>query len=449
MKIAVHWFRCDLRLGDNTALHAAATQCDTVVPLFIFDPAILQADAVSANQVAFMIECLRTLERDIVRAGGKLVFRHGKVLEEMRGVLRASGAHALYYNRDYEPYARKRDAAVEKLARNLAVEVHSFKDNVIHEADEITKPDGGSYGVFTPYRRKWQAAPKPAILPAVRKFRPAKLKLFAGFPLPTARALGFTTDITLPPAGEKAAQTRLDEFLSGDVLHYATERNFPGRSSGSRLSPHLRLGTLSARTVWAATEKAGNHHPEGRSTTDTFVSEIIWRDFYKHILWLHPHVTRGCYKPKFDSLRWENDQQKFAAWCEGRTGFPLVDAGMRQLNTTGWMHNRMRMVTANFLCKDLLVSWQWGDRYFMQKLIDADVAANNGGWQWCAGTGTDAQPWFRIFNPTAQAEKFDPEGRYIHRYVPEVETPDYPPPIVDHSQQRLKTLALFRAISAQ
>jgi deoxyribodipyrimidine photo-lyase len=446
MKVAVHWFRCDLRLYDNTALHAAISDADAVVPVFIFDPRILEASEVSANQVGFMLECLHALEKNIAAAGGKLIFRHGPVLEEMREVLRESGAHALYYNRDYEPYARERDAGVEKLVRTLDVEVHSYKDNVIHEHDEVLKADGDPYGVFTPYSRVWRMKAKPALLRTV-KFKGSRgLKVPKSMPLPTAKKLGFEVEIKLPPAGERAALDRLKEFTGGDLLRYADQRNLPALSATSQLSPHLRLGTLSPRSVFVAAEKAGQAHPDARRSIDTFTGELIWRDFYKQILWHHPHVAQGCFRPQYDALKWENDEKLFAAWREGRTGYPLVDAGMRQLNTTGWMHNRVRMVVAMFLAKDLHISWQWGEKYFMQKLLDADLAANNGGWQWSAGTGTDAQPWFRIFNPLSQAKKFDPEGHYIHRFVEEIDTLKYPAPIVDHARQRVKTLALFRAV---
>jgi deoxyribodipyrimidine photo-lyase len=266
-------------------------------------------------------------------------------------------------------------------------------------------------------------------------------------PLPSAKEFGFSIDITLPPAGERAARDRLKEFASGDLLRYAESRDYPAREATSSLSPHLRLGTISPRTLFTAAEKAGHSHPDAKRSTDTFVNELIWRDFYRQILWHFPHVATACFRPQYDALKWENDEKLFAAWCEGRTGYPLVDAGMRQLNTTGWMHNRVRMVVATFLTKDLLVSWQWGERYFMNKLLDADLASNNGGWQWSAGTGTDAQPWFRIFNPVAQAQKFDPEGHYIRRYVPEADTLAYPAPIVNHARQRLKILALFRNVT--
>jgi deoxyribodipyrimidine photo-lyase len=446
MKIAVHWFRCDLRLKDNTALHAAAAATNAVIPLFIFDPKILKSDDVSANQVGFMLECLGSLEKDLAVVGGRLIFRQGPVHEQMREVLRESGAHALYYNRDYEPYARERDAAVEKLAQSLGVEVHSFKDNVIHEHDEVLKADGDPYGVFTPYSRVWRTREKPVVLPAVKFAPPRGLAYPPSSGLPSLKKLGFAIDIKLPEAGERAALDRLKKFTNKDLFHYADQRDIPTLGATSHLSPDLRLGTISPRTVLSAAERAGKAQPKAKSSIDTFTGELIWRDFYKQILWHHPQVAKGCFRPKYDKLKWENNERLFQAWCDGRTGYPLVDAGMRQMNETGWMHNRVRMVTAAFLTKDLHVSWQWGEKVFMQKLLDADLAANNGGWQWSAGTGTDAQPWFRIFNPLSQAKKFDPEGRYIHRYVKEIDTRAYPAPIVDHARQRIKTLALFRAL---
>ncbi len=444
MKVALHWFRCDLRLSDNTALSLAVAQADAVIPVFIFDPVVLTAPETGAPIVAFMLECLASLEKNIEAAGGRLIFRYGDIETEMSKVLRETDATALYYNRDYEPYARKRDATVEKLARSLGVEVHSAKDGVVHEPEEIVKADGKPYLVFTPFSRAWKLLPKPPVLPVVKFRRPSGLKEPKSLPLPTLEALGFSTELTLPPAGEKAARDRLRQFAFGAALRYASRRNFPAEDSTSRFSPHLRLGTLSPRTVLASVEAVARQNLPARKEIETFVNELIWREFYRHILWHFPQVADSCFKPQYNDLKWENDDRRFAAWCEGRTGYPIVDAGMRQLNTTGWMHNRVRMIVATFLTKDLLVSWQWGERYFMRKLIDADLASNNGGWQWSAGTGTDAQPYFRIFNPTSQALKFDPEGRYIRSYVPEADTLAYPAPIVDHAVQRLKALALFK-----
>ena len=444
MKVAIHWFRADLRISDNTALQAATSGADVVVPVFIFDPRILKAPDTGAPIVGFMLECLRSLEMNIEAAGGKLILRHGPVEEEMRHVWRETSANALYFNRDYEPGARMRDTSMQKLAESMGLEVHSFKDGVIQEPSEVLKENGEPYRVFTPYARSWRLGAKKEVLPAVKFKRPAGFKEPASIVLPTAEELGFKVEIPLPPAGERAARDRLKEFSTCHMLTYARGRDFPAHDGTSRLSPHLRLGTLSPRTVLAVAEKAAEAHPAGKKDAAIFENELIWRDFYRQILWHYPHVAETAFKEDCANLKWENNERLFAAWCAGRTGFPIVDAGMRQLNSTGWMHNRVRMIVSSFLTKDLLVSWQWGERYFMQKLMDADLASNNGGWQWSASTGTDAQPYFRIFNPMAQAEKFDPEGRYIHQYVPEVDSHEYPKPIVEHAQQRLKALALFK-----
>ena len=427
MKTAVHWFRADLRLEDNTALHAAVAAAGQVIPVFIFDPKILESPDVGANQVAFMIECLRELETSVKHAGGKLIFRHGQILEEMEQVLRQCRADALFYNRDYEPYARERDASVEKLARKLGVEVHSFKDNVLQEPHEILKGDGKPYRVFTPYKNAWRTATVAKCLPPVRFPKSnSSAPTPRGITLPTAAKLGFKDHVKLPPAGETAAHQRLRHFVRDHLSDYARGRDIPADGATSRLSPDLRLGVISPRTVFHAAARSPQRTPHAKKSVDTFTGELIWRDFYKAILWHYPHVAQGAYRPEYDKLKWTGTDKLFQAWCEGRTGYPIVDAGMRQLKAIGWMHNRLRMITAAFLVKDLHVSWQKGERYFMQKLLDADLAANNGGWQWSAGTGTDAQPWFRIFNPIAQAKKFDPEGRFIHQYIPEIDTKDYP-----------------------
>jgi deoxyribodipyrimidine photo-lyase len=444
MNVVVHWFRADLRLRDNQALHAACAEADAVIPLFIFDPVILRAPDNGAPITGFMLEMLAALQADLEKAGTRLVLRHGAVLEEMQAVFRESGARALYYNRDYEPYARERDAAVEAWARGAGLDVRSFKDGALQEPHEVLKDDGKPYGVFTAYARKWRQRSLAPVLPLAKLPSRAAPRQPHSITLPSLKSLGFELTIKLPPAGEKAAHVVLEKFTSGPLPRYAELRNLPAQLGTSQLSPHLRMGAISPRTVVAAAQSVAEAHPEARDQVDTFVGELIWRDFYRQILWHFPLAATGAMKPAYQNLAWGNDKGRFAAWCEGRTGFPIVDAGMRQMNATGWMHNRVRMITASFLCKDLLVSWQWGERYFMQRLLDADLANNNGGWQWCASTGTDAQPYFRIFNPFAQAKKFDPEGAYIHRWIPDLDSSAYPKPIVDHSAQRLQALALYR-----
>jgi deoxyribodipyrimidine photo-lyase len=444
MNIAIHWFRADLRLRDNTALYAACAEAAVVFPIFIFDPAILKSPDTGAPITAFMLRALESLECDVAAAGGKLIFRHGPVLEEIKAVFRETRARSLFFNRDYEPYARKRDGDVERWARTAGVAVTSFKDGVLHEPDEILKDNGKPYGVFTAYARKWRLRALDPVLPAAKFRQQAGLRYPRSVGLPRLQQLGFHTPIELPSAGEKAALGQLKRFAAGPLLKYGDQRDFPAQGGTSRLSPHIRLGIISPRTVLAAVAQAAKQHPRASAQLDTFVGELIWRDFYRQILWHFPHAATGAFQAKYRELKWHNNERHFAAWCEGRTGYPIVDAGMRQLNATGWMHNRVRMIVAAFLTKDLLVSWQWGERYFMQRLLDADLANNNGGWQWSASTGTDAQPYFRIFNPIAQARKFDPEGDYIHRYMPEIDSRDYPKPIVDHAAQRLKALELFR-----
>jgi deoxyribodipyrimidine photo-lyase len=435
MRLALHWFRRDLRLVDNTALAAAAE--GIVVPCYILDPAELEK--MGGRQQAYLLATLEDLQAGLKKSGSRLIIRRGPVAEELPGLLRESRADALHFNRAYEPAERERDAAVEKLARAMGVEVRTFGDDMIHQPEDVLKADGKPYLVFTPYSRAWLAKKRRAAGGPIH-FQPMPPERWPkSAELPTSRELGVKLDIELPAAGEAAAHTRLAEFARDEVKDYAETRDFPAVAGTSRLSPHLRFGTVSPRQVLAATEKRG-----AGDGVETFRGEIIWRDFYRQILWHFPQVERHAFQTAYDKLRWDNDEKRFAAWREGRTGYPIVDAGMRQLAQTGWMHNRVRMIVASFLCKDLLISWQWGERHFMEQLLDGDLASNNGGWQWSAGTGTDAQPFFRIFNPTAQAQRFDPKGEYIRRWVPEVDRLDYPPPVVEHARQRGLALALYR-----
>lgn len=443
MTAIIHWFRRDLRLSDNAALHAACRASREVIPVFIFDPAVLRAPEMGAPRLAFLLECLESLRKNIEAAGGRLILREGETWEVLRSVSEKSGAKALYFNRDYEPRARERDARAEAQAKALGWDVRSFKDDVIQEGDEILKADGKPYVVFTPYAKVWRTRPIAAPLGTV-KFASAPSSKIESMPMPSLAKLGFTLDATIPAGGEKEGCGVLKKFVESGLFAYRSQRDFPAIEGVSKLSPHLAFGTVSPRTVLAAVDKARTAHPQHDSEMDTFVSEIIWREFYRQVLWHYPHVATGCFRPQYDALKWENNEKYFAAWCAGRTGFPIVDAAMRQLNQTGWMHNRLRMIVAMFLTKDLLVSWQWGERYFMQKLVDADLASNNGGWQWSAGTGTDAAPYFRIFNPNSQAAKFDPEGKFITRYLPEADSLSYVAPIVDHATQRVKALEMYR-----
>ncbi|NBQ55192.1 MAG: deoxyribodipyrimidine photo-lyase [Verrucomicrobia bacterium] len=437
------WFRRDLRISDNTALHRAASEGAPVVPVFIFDPAILSAPDVGVRRPAYLHACLESLSANLQSIGNHLIVRKGKPEVELLALAKEVGAKKIFYNKDVEPYSRKRDEKVDRVAREHGIETVSCDDLLIHPPGKVQRAAGGPYTVFTPFSRAWLLFPPRDPLPRPKQLTSAKAGKTGAIPPPDRFGLA-ACDIPLPPAGEKAALDALRLFAAKNLRHYAEKRNYPLADSTSRLSAHLRFGTISPRTVLAEARRVRAEDPKRRQEVDVFIGELIWRDFYKQILWEFPHVANGSFRPEYDRVEWENDREKFALWCEGRTGFPIVDAAMRQLNQTGWMHNRLRMIVASFLTKDLLISWQWGERYFMEKLFDGDMAANNGGWQWAAGTGTDAQPYFRIFNPSSQAEKFDPEGKFIAQYVPEADLLTYPAPMVDHAKQRVRALEMYK-----
>ncbi len=468
----IHWFRRDLRLHDNTALTAATRDSGgMVIPVFLLDPRLHAPHGrfTSPTRVRFLLDSLRALAHALEQQGCRLVFRRGdpaQLLPEL-----ARHADAVYWNRDYSPYARRRDDELAATLRGQGCRVQQFKDAVVWEADEILTRTGGTYSVYTPYARQWHARLFDAglVVHDVPTLRLPAAELPESEPIPTLDALDLHTDQTAVVAGEAAAHEQLRRFVDGrrtyNVTTYAASRDTLAVPGTSRLSPHLRLGTISPRTcVQVALQQDGTD-----DGVKTWVGEIAWRDFYAQILATNPHVLRGAFRREYDALQWENDTVLFAAWCAGRTGYPVVDAAMRQLNREGWMHNRARMIVASFLTKDLLVDWRWGERYFMQQLVDGDPASNNGGWQWAAGTGTDAQPYFRIFNPVSQGKKFDPDGAYVRHYLPELaDVPlkvlhepwkmsdaqqracgvqlgrEYPYPVVDHGVQRQKALALYK-----
>jgi deoxyribodipyrimidine photo-lyase len=438
------WFRRDLRLTDNTALHHALRAAEQVVPVFVFDPSILDSPDIGARRVAAIIACLDSLDKNLRHLGGRLIVRRGQPLAQLRTLAREARATAVYFNKDHESYALKRDEAVAAWAREEGLEVHAYDDQCLHAPGGVLKKDGTPYTVFTPFSRAWMEKPPARPLP-----RPRTIPVPAGVksdPLPTPEELKHPVDIPLPAMGERAALDRMKEFMKAHIGAYKSQRDLPALDATSRLSPYLRFGVISPRTVLAAAQEAREAKVGPQAEIQVFINELIWRDFYKHILHHFPHVETGSFRREYDAIEWPNDRGLFQAWCEGRTGYPIVDAAMRQLNRTGWMHNRLRMITASFLTKDLLVDWRWGERYFMKQLLDGDLAANNGGWQWAAGTGTDAQPYFRIFNPSSQTAKFDPEERFIRTYVPEVDNPAYPRPVVNHAEQRVKALALYKAV---
>jgi len=467
VKTVIHWFRRDLRVSDNVALSQAVNRAERVVPVFIFEDAFRKGPDVGAARLEFLLQSVESLRKNLAELGHPLAVRTGKSEEILPKLCAETGAQAVFANKRYEPYAQRRDERiVGKLMRD-GYGFELFKDAVIWEEREILTQAGNPYTVFTPYSKAWKAKPVP---PPKSRIRPVphpvgKTQLPCD-PLPkSADEAGFPLTQTIPPAGERAALECLRRFLAGPVCRYGGERNFPAIDGTSNLSPHLRAGTIGIRTILAELNKArAKATPAQTPGCDVFLNELIWREFYLQVLHNFPHVTKGAFRPEYDRLEWSDDRKHFEAWCVGQTGYPIVDAAMRCLNATGTMHNRLRMIVAMFLTKDLLINWQWGERYFMQKLVDGDMAANNGGWQWSAGTGTDAAPYFRIFNPVSQGEKFDPKGEYVRRWLPELAVfPDdlihqpwesplllsrskYPERIVIHDEQRKKCLAMFKAV---
>jgi deoxyribodipyrimidine photo-lyase len=465
---ALVWFRRDLRDYDHAALYHALKQAHEVVCAFVFDREILDTLPNPADRrVEFIHASVGELQRALQARGGGLVVSHGVARDEIVRLATEFQAEAVFFNHDDDPAALTRDAAVEAALLDRAIAVHHYKDAVIFEREEVLTLGKTPFSVFTPYKNAWLKTLTPFHLRAYPVDSYANRLVQQSTPIPVLQDMGFAPtnlhDLKLP-TGMSGGARLFEDFLQR-IERYQDARDFPALKGGSYLSVHLRFGTVSIRQLAAAAYQHG-----GRGA-QTWLSELIWRDFYHQILWHRPDVATGhAYKTQFNTLPWPNPAGHFEAWCEARTGYPLVDAAMRQLNQTGYMHNRLRMVVASFLTKDLLVDWRLGERHFADKLIDFDLAANSGGWQWAASVGCDAQPWFRIFNPVTQSEKFDPQGTFIRRYLPElaalsdkhIHAPwklppaeqkqlgveigiDYPTPIVDHATQRLQALALFKS----
>lgn len=463
----IHWFRRDLRLTDNTALLAALRSGQRVITVFVFDPAILDSANVGAARMAFLLDALASLRTAIHETGGRLLFYRGDPRQVLPRLAQETDASAVYCNRDYTPYAQQRDDAV---AAALGVPLHRHHDAVIMAPGTVLTNNGDPYSVYTPFKKKWRSLSQASDhtyeteLPGVLY----QIQHIDAHDLPTLADLGFGGTHSIPASREDMAQGRLRDFLDGPVYRYNEGRNaltlhpFDGTGATSQLSPYFRMGMLSPRQAlsWARAAYKRATDDAGRESVTAWVDELIWREFYTHIMAHFPQVYRGNFRDEYDNLEWDHNPAALAAWKNGETGYPIVDAAMRQLQATGWMPNRARMIVASFLTKDLLIDWREGERHFMQHLVDGDPAANNGGWQWAAGTGTDAQPYFRIFNPTTQGERYDPDGRYIREWVPElaelgskaVHDPqtakppprNYPEPIVDHKAARERTLAAFK-----
>lgn len=427
--VSIFWFRRDLRLEDNTALYAALKSGHPVLAVFIFDTEILEGLPEDDARLSFIynkLQDLRDVFRDRFRSS--IVLYHGRPAKVFEGILKDFDVKAVYANHDYEPYARERDASVSGLLNSQDIAFHTFKDQVIFEKDEILKDDGDPYVVFTPYMRKWKAAFKAIQLPQIPKA--------ASYPGQFLKQQ--STNLSLSELGFKHSNVSVPDYgLSPTLMsNYEDKRNFPAKNGTTHLGPHLRFGTVSVRQIITSVAKEKN---------ETLLNELIWREFFMQILWHYPKTLNEAFKKKYDRIPWRNDLGEFEKWKQGKTGFALVDAGIRQLNQTGYMHNRVRMLVAGFLCKHLLIDWRWGEAYFAEKLLDYEMSSNVGNWQWAAGSGVDAAPYFRIFNPITQAKKFDPDLKYIRQWVPEFGTDGYVDEMVDHKTARERCLRTYKS----
>ena len=463
------WFRRDLRSFDHAALHHALRSSALVYCVFIYDTDILDGLPRADRRVGFIHASLAELDADLRRMGGHLMTRHGAAVEEIAALAAELGVDAVFANHDYEPQAIDRDGAAAQVLEAAGRSLFTFKDQVIFEKSEVLTLAAQTFSVFTPYKNAWlkRLLAEPASLDAheveahAARLAPAP----AGHQLPTLAGIGFEPASLPLAAGMSGGAALFDDFIDR-IADYGEARNYPAVKGPSYLSVHLRFGTVSIRHL-VRTAQAIIANGAGGEGAPVWLSELIWREFYAMILFHHPRVVERAFKPAYDAIEWESGpaaEQLFAAWCEGRTGYPLVDAAMLQLNQSGYMHNRLRMVAACFLVKDLGIDWRWGEHYFALQLNDYDLASNNGGWQWAASTGCDAQPYFRIFNPVTQSEKFDAKGKFIRKYLPQLATlsdkeihapwlsgraDGYPGPIVRHEEARTKTLERYAVVKLQ
>jgi deoxyribodipyrimidine photo-lyase len=426
--VSVFWFRRDLRLDDNAGLYHALKGDKPVLPIFIFDKEILdKLQDKDDARVTFIYQTIEEIDTALRKLGSSLLVIYDKPEQAWNKLIKDYDISAVYTNHDYEPYAKERDEAVAAQLKKAGISFNTYKDQVIFEKNEVIKDDGKPYTVYTPFNRKWYQKLTPFYLKAYpnKKYFKNFFKTRA-FPIPSLKQMGF----------EKSNRDFPEIHYKELIGDYPEKRDFPAVKGTTHIGLHLRFGTVSirelARTADSFKEK-------------TWLNELIWREFYMMILYHFPKTASHSFRPEYDHIKWENNEEQFAAWCNGQTGFPLVDAGMRELNTTGYMHNRVRMVVASFLSKDLLIDWRWGEHYFARKLLDYEMASNIGGWQWSAGSGTDAAPYFRIFNPDSQLKKFDPEFKYIKKWVPEyADFSKYPKPIIDHAFARERCLKAFK-----
>jgi len=427
-RINIFWFRRDLRLKDNHGLFEALKAALPVLPLFIFDTNILDKLVSKEDpRVTFIYRMLQEIDETLKKRGGALLVMKGDPVDIMRRLSGELSIAGVYTNHDYEPYARSRDHEVHELLRAADIPLHSFKDQVIFERDEILNGQEKPYTVYTPYMRRWRSRLQQEDLIPFPSEKLMNAFVEADFSFPVLEELGFK------PSGLEIPDKKLDEKV---ISTYDQTRNLPAISGTSRLGIHLRFGTISIR----------NLVNNALSLNETWLQELIWREFFMMILWHFPYVKDSPFRRKYSKLHYLNDEHLYKRWCAGQTGYPFVDAGMRELNTTGFMHNRVRMVTASFLTKHLLIDWRWGEQYFAEKLLDYELASNNGNWQWAAGCGCDAAPYFRIFNPLSQAEKFDPQRLYVKKWIPELDRKDYPVPLVDHQFARQRALSFYGTI---
>jgi len=433
--ITIFWFRRDLRLHDNAALFHALKENKKVQCIFIFDKNILDDLKDSKDvRVVFIHDTLSEIKQTLNSYGADLWVFHDTALDAWQKILSQNNVDKIYFNRDYEPYALNRDQELTILAESMNIDVCTYKDHVVFESHEVLKDDGNPYVVFTPYKRKWMSLLESGRLEnnfdVLKAF---KCEDYLSNLNPVDEPMAF---ISLGAMGFEKTNIAIPskEVSQSLIKEYGDKRNFPAIHGTSRLGVHYRFGTVSIR------EKAA----KAIGLSETYLNELIWRDFYSQILHHFPHIVKESFRKKYDNIDWRNNKEEFEAWCQGKTGYPIVDAGMRELNTTGYMHNRVRMIAASFLTKHLLIDWRWGEAYFAQKLLDYDLASNNGGWQWASGSGTDAAPYFRIFNPWTQQDKFDKHKAYIKKWIPEYGTPQYPQPIVDHKEARERCLKTYK-----